>query len=276
MAKKRKVDFNLASEVFDDASLTDSFQEKSIQKSMVPIHSLVTNPYQPRIEISQDAIIELANSIKENGLLQPITVLKNDNNTYTVVFGHRRVAAFEYLDRVDIEANILSTLDNQSLIIAPIVENLQRKDMEPIETAMALNKVLKMGIIKTQTELSNSLGITQGRVSKLLSILKLSNEVIEAVTKHKYKDVTVLAALNKIETAKQLEIFNAIKILSREEALKIIKNALKSKEVIVKRITHGNNQIKINTKGASPEIKEKILEYVKQIESLFEKDQHGH
>jgi len=80
MAKKRKVDFSLASEIFDDASLTDSFPEKSIQESFVSLSKLKSNPYQPRIEMIQNAIIELANSIKENGLLQPITVLKNNDD----------------------------------------------------------------------------------------------------------------------------------------------------------------------------------------------------
>jgi len=55
---------------------------------------------------------------------------------------------------IEIEANIVTSLENKDLVISPIVENLQRKDMEPIETAMALNRVLKMGIIKTQQDLS--------------------------------------------------------------------------------------------------------------------------
>ena len=269
MAKRKKVDFSLASEVFDDASLADSFQEKTTKKTTVLVESLKTNPYQPRIEINRNAIEELANSINENGLLQPITVLDNNDSTYTIVFGHRRVAAYEFLNNKEIEANILSSLDNQDLVIAPIVENLQRKDMEPIETAMALNKVLKMGIIKTQTELSRSLGITQGRISKLLSILKLSEEVIEEIRKSNYKDITVLAVINKFEKERQLEIFNLIKILPREEALKKMKSFFKSKQVNVNRIVHSNNQIKINTKGANKETKEKVLEYIKLIEDLL-------
>ena len=269
MAKRKKVDFNLASEVFDDASLADSFQETTDKKTSVLIESLKTNPYQPRMELNHNAIEELANSINENGLLQPITVLDNKNGTYTIVFGHRRVAAYEFLNKKEIEANILSSLDNQNLVIAPIVENLQRKDMEPIETAMALNKVLKMGIIKTQTELSKSLGITQGRISKLLSVLKLSEEVLEEIKKSNYKDITVLSVINKFDKEKQLEIFNLIKILPREEALRKMKNFSKSKKINIGRVVHHNNQIKINTKGVSKEIKEKVLEHIKQIENIL-------
>ena len=269
MAKKRKVDFNLASEIFDDASLTDSFPEKTSRKTTVSISKLRTNPYQPRIEIVEDAITELANSITENGLLQPITVLEEANDRYTIVFGHRRVAAYEYLDKQDIEANILTSLDNKDLVIAPIVENLQRKDMEPIETAMALNRVLKMGIIKTQNNLSTSLGISQGRISKLLSVLKLSDEVLQEVSKSLYKDVTVLAALNKIPKEKQLNLFEQIKILPRTEALEKIKKFSQNKTLDVKRIIHANNSIKINTKGISSTSKEKILQYIHKIDDIL-------
>jgi len=269
MAKRKKVDFSLASEVFEDASLSDSFQSRPTQKTTVAISSLKTNPYQPRIEIDQDAIIELANSIDQNGLLQPITVLENSDDSYTIVFGHRRVAAYEYLNKFEIEANILSSLADQDLVIAPIVENLQRKDMEPIETAMALSRVLKMGIIKTQNNLASSLGITQGRISKLLSILKLSNEVLQEIVKSNYKDVTVLAAINKIDITKQFELFTSIKILPREEALKKIKEYSTTKTVTVKRVVHGNNQIKINTKGVTQNIKEKVLRHIQEIETLL-------
>ncbi|MDQ7021664.1 MAG: ParB/RepB/Spo0J family partition protein [Candidatus Dojkabacteria bacterium] len=270
MAKKRKVDFNLASEVFEDASLTDSFQPKVTQKTLVPISSLSINPYQPRIGIEQEAIIELAKSIQENGLLQPITVLDNHDDTYTIVFGHRRAAAYAYLDRTEIEANILTSLDNKQLVISPIVENLQRKDMEPIETAMALNRVLKMGIVKTQNDLSESLGVSQGRVSKLLSILKLSDELLHEITTNKYKDVTVLAALNKINTDQQLALFNVIKILPRNEALKKIQSFSATKHILVKRVVYNNTTIKINTKDISPDIKSKVLSYVSEIEKLLE------
>jgi len=272
MAKKRKVDFNLASEVFEDASLTDSFTDKPLKKTFVPINLLKTNPHQPRIELDQKAIEELANSINTNGLLQPITVLENIDSTYTIVFGHRRVAAYEYLNKKEIEANILSSLDNKDLVIAPIVENLQRKDMEPIETAMALDKVLKMGIIKTQNDLSASLGISQGRISKLLSILKLSNEVLEEISKIHYRDVTVLAAINKIQTDKQIKIFNLIKILPRNEALQKIKEYTKKKDIIVKRVVHSNNNITINTKGLSKKTKDKIIEYIHDIESILKNE----
>ncbi len=269
MAKKKKVDFNLASEVFEDASLTDAFQKEPIQKTVVKLENLKTNPYQPRIQMNKDHIQELANSIQQNGLLQPITVLNNHDNSFTIVFGHRRAAAYEYLGKETIEANILNSIENNNLVISPIVENLQRKDMEPIETAMALNKVIKMGVSKTQEDLAKLLGISQSRISKLLAILKLDDILLDNISKNKYKDVTVLAALNKVPTQEQLQIFEKIKFLSRFEALEEIKNSLNKKDVVVKRVIKGNNSIKVNTKGLDAQTKEKVYSYIKQIENIL-------
>jgi len=269
MAKRKKIDFSLASEVFEDASLTDSIPKKENKKTMVDLNALVSNPHQPRIQMDEENIIELANSIRENGLLQAITVLNNNDATYTIVFGHRRAAAYAYLDKESIEATIVDSLDEKELVMAPIVENLQRKDMAPIETAIALDKVLKMKVVTTQEELSKSIGLSQSRVSKLLSILKLSDALLEEVKSSKYKDATVLAALNKILLEKQLDVFNKIKNLKRDEALNEIKRISIKKESVIKRVVHSNSTIKINTKGIAPEIKEKLLEHLKIIEELL-------
>ncbi len=270
MAKRKKVDFNLASEVFEDASLADKVEKEEVRKTFIDLSKLQSNPHQPRLQMDKDNIEELANSIAKNGLLQAITVLNNNDDTYTIVFGHRRVAAYAYLDKESIEATVIDSIEEKSLVIIPIVENLQRKDMEPIETALALDKVIKMKVVKTQEELASSVGLTQGRVSKLLSILKLSEEVLKEVKSEKFKDATVLAALNRVNQEKQLEVFDQIKNLKREDALAFIKNiSLKKREEGIRRIVHSNNSIKINTKGISKEKKEQLLKYLKDIEELL-------
>ena len=272
MAKRKKVDFNLASEIFDEASLTDNeefLKTNSKEISNVNIKSLLINPHQPRIGIDPIAIKDLSISIEEYGILQPITVLKNDSDTFIIVFGHRRVAACELLGHATIPAYILDTLDNKELVIAPLIENLQRQDMEPIETSIALSSVLKLGIISTQLELSNSLGISQGRISKLLSVSKLEENVLKLIKKIKYRDVTVLAALNKIDSVEQYNIFLKISNLSREDALKIIKNFNIGSTVVAKRVVKGNNRIVINTKNIPNDIKFEVTKYLEKIENLL-------
>ena len=269
MAKRKKVDFNLASEVFEDASLADNFPKKEVKKTLVPLNALKANPFQPRIQMDEANIIELANSISENGLLQPITVLKNDDDTFTIVFGHRRAAASEYLGEEYIEATIIESIEDRHLVISPIVENLQRKDMEPIETAIALDKVLKMKIVETQEELSKSIGLSQGRVSKLLSILKLPEDVLNLIKTSSYKDATVLAALNKVPLNNQSNVFESIRHLKREEALDVIKRLSEKKPALIKRVTHSNSSIKINTKGISKETKTQLMHHLQKIEELL-------
>jgi len=272
MAKKNKINFSLASEVFEDASLSDTFVKNNNDnnnKNFVSISKLLSNPNQPRLEMQQSGIEELANSIVENGLLQAITVVDNFNDTFTIVFGHRRVAAYSILNKEKIEANILTKFDDKKMVISPIVENMQRKDMNPIETAIALDRVLKMNIVKTQEELSKLLGITQGRISKLLSILKLDDIILDKIAKANYKDVTVLAALNKISFEKQLYLFDKIILLPRNEALHIIKESSINNNVVVKKVIYSNNTIKINTKGVPDNIKKEVYEYIEEIENLL-------
>ena len=87
--------------------------------------------------------------------------------------------------------------------------------------------------------------------------------------KYNYKDVTVLAALNKVSKNLQLNVFNAIKILPRTDALLKIKEFIEKKETSIKRIVHGNSSIRINTKGLSKDKKELILMHIKEIEILL-------
>jgi len=269
MAKRKKIDFSLASEVFEDASLTDSIPKKEKRKTLINLNTLISNPHQPRIQMDEENIIELADSIRENGLLQAITVLNNNDETYTIVFGHRRAAAYAYLDKESIEATVIDSLKEKDLVIAPIVENLQRKDMSPIEIAIALDKVLKMKVVNTQEDLSRSIGLSQSRVSKLLSILKLSVDLLKEVKNINYKDATVLAALNKVPIEKQLVTFNTIKNLKRDDALNELKSLSIKKEITLKRVTHSNSSIKINTKGISADIKTELMKHLKIIEELL-------
>ena len=277
MAKKRKVDFNLASEIFDDAGLSDNeilnIENQNTVKNIL-LNTLHENPYQPRLYIDKDKIQDLANSIQENGLLQPITVLKNNSSDYTIIYGHRRVAAFKLLNKTTIPSIVLEEIKEKELIIKPIIENLQRQDMDPLETAIALLKIIELDVVKTQEELSQILGISQSRVSKLISISKLSDTVLSEIQKVSYKDVTVLSALNSIDKSLQKKIFKEIVNLSRADALEIIKKYKQGRKVTVQRIVKANNRIVINTKNLSKDVKDSINIYIQKIEKLLKSINH--
>jgi len=188
----------------EKANLTEKYDE-------IPINKLDENPYQPRIEINENDIKELANSIKENGLLQPILVEKT-HNRYTIISGHRRVKAHQILGKNTIKAIIIQNQENSELAMKSIIENLQRKDLNIIETAIALKKY-KIEFNKTLEEISKEISKDKGFVSKLLNILNLPEKIIKDIKKNKTtQDVRALAMLNTYANKlKKLDMSNFYK-----------------------------------------------------------------
>jgi len=160
----------------------------------IPLNSLRESPYQPRIEIKPEEIKDLANSIKEKGLLQPILVVKADTG-YHIVAGHRRVEAHKWLGKDKIKARVIKASD-EDLASLSLIENLQRENLDLIETAMALKKY-KEEFNKTLEEIGKEIGKTKGYISQILNILNLPEEIIKDIKENKStKDVTALNWLN--------------------------------------------------------------------------------
>ena len=182
----------------------DGFEE-------IKISLLIENPFQPRIEMDKENIIELANSIKKDGLLSPITVSPNKNGTFTIVFGHRRVEAHKHLGLEKIKC-IIEENDSVKLRRKALIENLQREDLSPIEKALSYKDAMKEEGLETQRELSNELGINEARISETLSILRLNDEIIKDLhANKKIRDVAALSLLNKFPSDKQLELYELLK-----------------------------------------------------------------
>ena len=167
-------------------------KENEIQE--IPLPSLKENPYQPRIEIKPEEIKDLANSIREKGLLQPILVAKADTGYY-IVAGHRRVEAHKWLGKEKIKARVIKA-DEEDLASLSLIENLQREDLDLIETAMALKKY-KEKFKKTDEEIAKEIGKSRSAVTQILNILNLPDEIIKDVKDNKStKDVLALNMLN--------------------------------------------------------------------------------
>ena len=115
------------------------FGEKEAELRDIEISKLKENPYQPRLQIRQDEVEELAKSIQSQGLIQPIVVSKQDDS-YIIVAGHRRVAAvLKYLKKSTIKAYVIKA-DNLQLASMSVIENLQRENLNIIEIALALQR----------------------------------------------------------------------------------------------------------------------------------------
>lgn len=167
-------------------------EDKELRK--IPISSLTENPYQPRIEIKPEEIKDLADSIREKGLLQPILVAKADTGYY-IVAGHRRVEAHKWLGKEKIKARVIKA-NKENLASISLIENLQREDLDLIETAMAFKRY-KEEFNKSYEEIAKEIGKSKSWVIKILNILNLPDEITKDIKENKStKDILALNMLN--------------------------------------------------------------------------------
>ena len=143
--------------------------------------SVIPNPDQPRKRFNPEALAELAASIKENGLIQPITVRALPEGRYMIVAGERRWRAHVLAGLDTIEANLIDITDSERDILA-IVENLQRADITPLEEGRAFQRVLDTGV--TAEELADRLGLKQAwRITERTALLRLNPSYLDLLEK---------------------------------------------------------------------------------------------
>ena len=142
----------------------------SLNFDEIEIDLIDLNPYQPRTNFNQKDIDELASSIKELGLIQPITI-KTKNNRYELISGERRLRAFKILKLKSIPAYVRKADDQASLEMA-LVENIQRKDLDPIEIAISYNRLIDELSI-SHDEMSKRVGKDRSTISNYIRLLKL-------------------------------------------------------------------------------------------------------
>ena len=143
----------------------------------IAIDKIVANPFQPRHVFDQDALQDLAASIKENGVLQPVIVRHNpkDNTQYELLAGERRWRASQLAGKKDVPA-IVRKLDDEQMMQAAILENLQREDLTPLEEAQAYRDMMD-ALKLTQEQVAKRLGKARSAVANFLRLLNLPDEV---------------------------------------------------------------------------------------------------
>ena len=137
----------------------------------IPIKQIATNPYQPRSNFSDEKIGELAESIKNLGIVQPITVRKVENGEFQLIAGERRLRASKKIGLKTIPSFIKNSNDEEMLEIA-LVENIQRKDLDPIEIALSVKRLIDE-LSLTQEQLSKKLGKKRSTISNYVRLLRL-------------------------------------------------------------------------------------------------------
>ena len=157
----------------DSYSVDTSPSEEKIKVGVVaiPIKQIATNPYQPRSNFSDENIGELAESIKNLGIVQPITVRKIENDKFQLIAGERRLRASKKIGLKTIPSFIKNSNEEEMLEIA-LVENIQRKDLDPIEIALSVKRLIEE-LSLTQEQLSRKLGKKRSTISNYVRLLKL-------------------------------------------------------------------------------------------------------
>ena len=173
----------------------------------IRIDKIVPNKYQPRREFTEDKIKELAESIKQNGLLQSITVRDMGNGFYELIAGERRLRALKYLEYPTTKA-IVKELTNEQMATLALIENIQREELTPIEEAYAYQELLSINNL-TQDELAKSLGKTQATVANKLRLLKLCSKVVDAINSKRITERHGRAMV-KLDPSAQEKILNQI------------------------------------------------------------------
>ncbi len=189
----------------------------------IPIEQIEVNPFQPRTNFDSEALAELALSIKELGVVQPITVRKLGYGKYQLISGERRFRAAKMADLETIPAFIRVANDQEMLEMA-LVENIQRENLDAIEVALSYQRLVEECNL-TQEELSKRVGKKRSTVANYLRLLKLSPEIQAAIRDAKISMGHARALIAVSDAKKQLQYFRLIiaKGLSVRQAEELVK-----------------------------------------------------
>ena len=235
------------------AILNDNEQKSnnsSVNFNDIDINLIRLNPNQPRTNFNQKDISDLASSIKELGLIQPITV-KEDQDNYELISGERRLRAFKQLSIKTIPAYVRNANDQTSLEMA-LVENIQRKDLDPIEIAISYSRLIDE-LNLSQDEMSKRVGKDRSTISNYIRLLKL-DPIIQSGIRDNFISMGHGRCLINIESKDQ-------QILIYE---KILRNSLsvRQTEKIVKELSGK----KIKKTGFTDE---KLIKKIKILEKKY-------
>ena len=224
----------------------------SINFNEIDVDLIKLNPYQPRTNFNQKDIDDLASSIKELGLIQPITVKFDDNDdNYELISGERRLRSFKQLNIKTIPAYVRKVNDQTSLEMA-LVENIQRKDLDPIEIAISYNRLIDE-LNLSQDEMSKRVGKDRSTISNYIRLLKLDPIVQSGIRDNFITMGHGRCLININSKDQQLIIYE-----------KILRNSLsvRNTEKLVKEL--GNKKVKNNVK-----IDENLFKIIKNLEIKY-------
>ncbi|MBQ2394696.1 MAG: ParB/RepB/Spo0J family partition protein [Alistipes sp.] len=224
------------------------------QMAEIAVSDIIPNPTQPRHNFDEEALAELADSIRTLGVIQPITVKSTDEGRYIIISGERRWRAAQIAEIETLPAYIREA-DDTNLHAMALVENVQRQDLNAIEIALSLQRLVdECGL--TQDALSEKVGMKRSTVSNYMRLLKLPNEVQLAI-KEGVISMGHAKAIAGAETKKQIPLLR--KCVKKDLSVRQI-------ETLVRSLA---NEVANNTISDDEEYPETYLRLVEQLEKFF-------
>lgn len=249
--KKQALGRGLSALLKDPANDIKSAEDKNADKVVgsiveLELDSIEMNPFQPRTGFNEETLRELASSIRELGVIQPITVRKLGFNKFQLVSGERRFRASKLIGLETIPAYIRIANDQETLEMA-LVENIQRQDLDPIEIALSYQRLIEE-INLTQEELSERVGKNRSTIANYLRLLKL-DPIIQTGMRDGFISMGHGRALINIENlSDQLDIYEQV----------VSKNlSVRETEALVRKFRHGPSIIETPVKKELPKFARK-------------------
>lgn len=219
-----------------DALITSLSIKEDDKIVEIPLSQLRANPYQPRKSFDEDAIKDLAESIREHGVIQPI-VVRQALRGYEIIAGERRFRASQLLNNPTIPA-VVRTYNDQQVMEIALIENVQREDLNAIEVAVAYQAIMNQFTL-TQEELSLKVGKSRSHIANFLRLLSLPDEIKDNVSRgtlsmgHARALAGIKEDAQRRELAKQA-VTNEWSVRELEEAVQNLESKTKSKPVKTK------------------------------------------
>ena len=199
----------------------------------IPLDKLVPNRFQPRKTFNEESLQELAASLKQHGLTQPLVVVYDGGlDKYEIVVGERRFRAAKLAEFKEVDCVVHTKLDDKQMCALALIENIQREDLNPIETALGYKNLIQRFMV-SQTEIGQYCGKSKAAVSNSLRLLNLEPDIQDALRNGTISEGHGRALLMLPSGAKREALFNKIVSakISVRQAEKAAQNALEDKAV---------------------------------------------
>ncbi len=224
----------------------------------IPLHEIEVNPFQPRTQFKREALEELAESIKVQGIIQPVTVRKMGRNSFQLIAGERRVQASKIAGMETIPA-FIRTADDQQMLEMALIENIQRENLNAIEIALSYQRLLSECDLK-QEQLGERVGKNRTTVNNYLRLLRLPPDIQAGLRDQQISMGHARAIINIENVDKQLAIFK--KIIEDDLSVRKV-------EALVRAMMTGEQPASPEKKIENPEKSYEIKQLQQKLSSQF-------